>query len=195
MGKRQPGFIRGETTQRLKSSQSPSQQPRFYTSRSLINSRNYGADGIPGAAALPLQGHSTHEPPVPHHTAALGPIPFQHLPDSRGIPARPLPQMQGTSHNTPKVSPHPTRSQTPNARSPLPTGSLCCRSPTLHGIHPHTQNPTTQLGRGLPQLSNTNILCAFGSKHSSAGFPRPRAACVSLSPGCMPSPPDKRGQS
>ena len=95
------------------------------------------------------------------------------------------------SHLTPPAARH----QMPAARSPLPTGSPCCRSLTPHGIHPHTQNPTTWLGTTLPQLSNTNILCAFGSKHSSAGFPRPRAACVSLSPGCMPSPPDKRGQS
>lgn len=126
-------------------------------------------------------------------TTSNSPTSLGLIPDSRGVPARPLPQMLGTSHNTPEVSRHPTHSQTPNAHSTQPHAH---GKPVLQTPHPAWDpsartKPHSPARNHTSQLSNTNILCAFGSEHSSAGFPRPGAACVSPSPGCMPSPPDK----
>lgn len=103
-------------------------------------------------------------------TTSNSPTSLGLIPDSRGVPACPLPQMLGTSHNKPgsHVTPPTARHQTPTVHSPMPMGSPCCRSPTPHGTHPHAQNLTARLGTTLPSsvTQTSSVPPGASTRHS-----------------------------
>lgn len=129
-------------------------------------------------------------------TTSNSPTSLGLIPDSRGVPARPLPQMLGTSHNKPgsHVTPPTARHQTPTAHSPMPMGSPCCRSPTPRGTHPHAQNLTARLGTTLPSSVTQTSSVPSGASTAQRASPDPEPPACPQALAACPVPQTSEGR-